>query len=84
MADKGAKIVLASDSNGENVAKELSTALERVDLFDGTVVIVWENNRDLATITAVQSYLGIWGCALAIVIAGTVTLLIKHTKYKED
>lgn len=84
MADKGAKIVTASDSNGENVAKELSTALERVDLFDGTVVIVWENNRDLATITAVQSYLGIWACALAIVIAGTITLLIKHTKYKED
>ena len=84
MADKGAKIVLTSASNGEDVAAELSTALETVDIFDGTVVIVWENNRDLATLTGVQSYLGIRACAMVLVLAGMAALLIKHTKYKED
>ena len=84
MADKGAKIVLASGSNREDAAKELSTALETVDIFDGTVVIAWENNRDLATITAVQSYLGIWALATVLVLAGTAALLIKHTGYGQE
>ena len=84
MADTGATIVLASGSNGEDAAKELSTALETVDIFDGTVVIAWENNRDLATVTAVQSYLGIWALATVLVLAGTAALLIKHTGYGHE
>jgi hypothetical protein len=84
MAEKGARIVKTEGSNDRNAAEDLATALETVDLFDGTVVVVWENNRDLATVTAVQSYLGIWACALAMALAGTAALLIKHTKYKED
>ena len=84
MAEKGAKIVKASGSNGEDVAKELSTALETVDLYDGTVVIVWENNRDLATLTAVQSNLEIWALATALVLAGMTALLIRHTKYRQE
>ena len=84
MADKGAKIVTASGSNDDAAAKDLATALETVDMFDGTVVVLWENNRDLATVTAVQSYLGIWACAMALILAGIVMLLIKHTKYRED
>ncbi len=84
MAEKGAKIVMESGSNGEDAAKELSTALETVDLFDGTVVVVWENNRDLATLTAVQSYLGIWALATVLVLAGTAILLIRHTKYRHE
>lgn len=84
MADKGAKIVMATGSNGSEAAKELATALETVDMFDGTVVILWENNRDLATITAVQSYIGIWACALVPALAGLLMLIIKHTKYREE
>ena len=84
MADKGAKIIKAAGSNDEEAAKELATALETVDLFDGTVVILWENNRDLATITAVQSYIGIWGLAMALVLAGLAMLIIKHRKYREE
>ena len=53
MEDKGAKIVKAEDSNGADAGKTLATALETVDQFDGTVVILWENNRDLATHTPV-------------------------------
>ena len=81
MADSGAKIAQASGSNGEDAAKELSTALETVDIYDGTVVVVWENNRDLATLTAVQSHLGIWAVAVTLVIAGLMMLIIKKRHY---
>lgn len=84
MEDNGAKIEQASGSNSADVEAALSTAPETVDMYDGTVVIAWENRRDLATVTAVQTYLGIWALALAIVTAGTSMLLIKHTKYKKD
>ena len=84
MADKGAKIVMAEGSNGEDAAKALTTALETVNMFDGTVVVLWENNRDLATITAVQTYLGIWACALAILLAGTVTLAFRRKRAVEE
>ena len=84
MADKGAKIIQASGSNDEDAAKELATALETVDLMDGTVVVAWENNRDLATLTAVPSYLGIWACAAALLLAGLVMLLIKRKNYREE
>lgn len=84
MANKGAKIVQAEGSNGEEAAKELLTAVETVDLFDGTIVILWKNNRDLATLTAVKSYLGIWAAALAIVLAGTLVLLAKSRRYADE
>ena len=79
MADKGAKIIKAEDSNGADAGKILATAVETVDLFDGTVVILWENNRDLATLTGVQTYIGIWAAALALVLAGLSGLIIKNT-----
>ena len=84
MAKKGARIVQAEGNTVEEEAKDISTAMETVDLFDGTVVVLWENNRDLATLTAVQSYTGIWGCATALVLAAVVTMLIKRRNYKED
>lgn len=84
MADKGAKIIRAEGSNGSEASKELSTAVEKVDLFDGTVVILWENNRDLATLTGIQSYLGIWASALALVLAGAGGLLMRKRKYDAE
>ena len=84
MADKGAKIVLPSGSNGNDAAKPLSTELETVDQFDGTVVVLWENNRDLATVTAVQSYSGIWACGTAMAFAGLLMLILKRKKYREE
>lgn len=83
MADKGAKILNASGSN-EDASKGLSTAFETVDLLDGTVVVLWENNRDLATITAVQSYFGIWALAMVPVLAGLMMLIKKHNRYREE
>lgn len=82
MAKKGARIVQAEGKSAEDASRDLSTALETVDLFDGTVVVLWENNRDLATLTAVQSYTGIWGSATALVLSAAITLLVKRRKYK--
>lgn len=84
MAEKGARIIQASGSNNEEASKTLSTALETVDLFDGTVVVLWENNRDLATLTAARSYLGIWACSTVLVLAALVILMVKRGNYKED
>jgi hypothetical protein len=80
MGGKGAVVTKASGSNKAKAAKDLSTAFETVDLFDGTVVVAWENSRDLATVTAVQSDFGIWACAMAVVIMGIVMLLIIKRK----
>ena len=83
MEDKGAKILKASGSN-EDASKGLSTEFETVDLLDGTVVVLWENNRDLATITAVQSYFSIWAFAMIPVLAGLMMLIKKHNRYREE
>ena len=45
MADKGAKIVSAEGSNGEEADKELATAAETVDQFDGTAAIEFHNDK---------------------------------------
>ncbi len=84
MADKGAKIVMPEGSNGEEAAKALSTALETVDMFDGTVTVLWENNRDLATLTAVRTFTGIRVLALTIVLAGTAALLARRKRSREE
>ena len=78
------KIIKLEDTNNEDPAKALATALETVDLFDGTVVIVWQNNRDLATLTGVSTYLGIWAAALALILGGIVTILVRRRKYSAE
>ncbi len=83
MAKKGAKIVNASGSNAEDAAKELATAVETVDLLDGTVVVLWKNNRDLATVTAVRSYIGIWAFGAALTLAGLAVMIVKMMKHTE-
>jgi len=65
MAKKGAKIVQVEGTNKEDAAKALATALETVDLFDGTVVVFWQNNRDLATTTGIVTHTGIWFATFA-------------------
>lgn len=84
MADKGAKIIRDSGNNDEDASKDLATEFETVDLLDGTIVVLWENNRNLATVTAVQSYFGIWALALVPALAALVMLLMKNRKYIEE
>ena len=45
MTDRGARIVSAEGSNGEEADKELATAAETADIFDGTVVIEFRNDK---------------------------------------
>ena len=82
MADEGADIIRDHGSSTD-ASRGLSTEFETVDLFDGTVVVLWENNRDLATITAVQSYFSIWALAMVLVLAGLIMLIKKHNGYRE-
>ena len=84
MADKGAKIIRSEDSNGEDAARPLTTAAETVDLLDGTVVILWENNRDLATLTGVITYTGIRAAALAAVLACMAAMVIYRRRYAAE
>lgn len=74
-------IVKAEDTNGITSAKELVTELERVDQFDGTIVILWENNRDLATTTAVNTDPWIWVAALALTMIGATALIIRRRRF---
>ena len=81
MAGKGARIRVKEASNSAEAAELLSTAKETVDLFDGTVVVLWENNRDLATLTGVRTHLGIWAAAFALVLAGIAAIVIRRRRY---
>lgn len=78
MEGKGAKVTVKEASNGAEAAKMLSTAKETVDLFDGTIVVLWENNRDLATLTGLPTYTGIWAAGLAIALAGAIVLIARR------
>ena len=85
MADKGAEIVQASGSNAEDVSKDLSTALETVDLFDGTVVIAWENNRDLAALTGIAGPdYKVYAAALAAFAVIALALAGRRREYTEE
>ena len=84
MEKKGSKIVMKEANNGAEAAKILATAKETVDLFDGTIVVIWENNRDLATLTGVQTYLSIWAAALAVVLAGAAVILARRRRYSAE
>ncbi len=64
------EIVKASDTNGTLSAKALSTATETVDRGDGTVHIMYSNNRDYGALTGIPSYMLIW------IIAGLLTVAL--------
>ena len=84
-ADKDAVIVQASGSNSEDVTKELSTALETVDLFDGTVVISWENNRDLAALTGIGGIdYGVYAASLAVLPALALIIVRRRRAYTAE
>lgn len=84
-ADRDAVIVQASGSNSEDVTKELSTALETVDLFDGTVVISWENNRDLAALTGIGGIdYGVYAASLAVLPAIALIIVRRRRAYTAE
>ena len=85
MAEKGARIAQVSGNNGGDVTKDLSTALETVDLPDGTVVIAWENNKDLATLTGVAGLDYTVYAAVLLTLSSIVLAIVRRRrKYKEE
>ncbi len=76
MEGKGARIVQAGGSNAEKPEYELTTAAETVDLFDGTVVISWENNRERDAPQTGDSSRLILLCGVAIAAAAALTVMI--------
>ena len=57
--------------------------METVDIYDGTVVVLWENNRDLATVTAVKTDMGIQALAGALILAGLAVMIAYRMKHTE-
>lgn len=78
--NEGAKITVREGSNSEEASKELSTAEETVDLSDGTIVVLWENNRDLATLTGVSvpDY-SVYAAVLVLLVLASVLIIRKRS-----
>ena len=83
-AQGGAVIAQTSGNSGGETDKELATALETVDLFDGTVTAAFENSRDTATLTAVHSDLSIWACAAGIAVMGLLMLIVRSRSSADE
>jgi len=70
----------------EDANKELSTETEFVDRYDGTVTIVFRNNRDLSTVTGIAGldYM-VYAAALAVLSAAALMIIRRRREYaKED
>lgn len=74
-------IANASGTNGRRSGMPLSTGTETVEAADGTIVILYENNRDLAAVTGMSNYLRIWMAAMMILIASVLFRIVaRRTK----
>ena len=63
----------------------LSTEVEFVDRYDGTVTIVYRNNRDLATLTGIAGldYM-VYAAALAVLSALAFVIVRRRREYAEE
>lgn len=73
----------ASDSNGNHTDRSLATAEETVDPEDGTVTILFTNNKDLSIITGLPTYLNIWSMALLCILAGAAIWILLRYRIKK-
>ena len=65
--------------------KALATAMETVDLSDGTVVVLWENNRELAALTGVAGLdYQVYAVSLALILLAAFAIIRRHRKYADD
>lgn len=64
---------------------ELSTEVEFVDRYDGTVVITYQNNRDLATLTGIAGldYM-VYAAALAVLSLISFAVIRRRREYAEE
>lgn len=64
---------------------ELSTETEFVDRYDGTVTIIFRNNRDIATLTGVAGLdLMVYAAAIAVLAAGASLIIRRRREYAEE
>ncbi|MBQ3369606.1 MAG: hypothetical protein IJG48_01160 [Mogibacterium sp.] len=65
--------------------KELSTETEFVDRYDDTVTIIYQNNRDLATLTGIAGldYM-VYAAALAMLSAAVFIIVRRRREYAEE
>ena len=65
--------------------KELSTKVEFVDRYDGTVTIIYQNNRDLATTTGVPGldYM-VYAVVIGLIAAAILTLIRRRRRYDHE
>ncbi|MBQ9015002.1 MAG: InlB B-repeat-containing protein [Firmicutes bacterium] len=80
--DGGATIAKDRDTNGNLSAKALVTQVETVELHEDLVHVVYRNNRDLATTTAVPGYYRYYAVALLILLAALALLLWRRHSLK--
>ena len=64
---------------------ELSTGIEFVDRFDGTVTIIYRNNRDIATLTGIAGLdCAVYAAALAALSALALIIIRRRREYAEE
>ena len=64
---------------------ELSTKVEFVDRYDGTVTVIFQNDRDLATLTGIMGldYL-VYAVALAMISLAAFAIVKRRREYAEE
>lgn len=86
-AESGNKAIIqkAADKTTNASNKSLATAREYVDRYDGTVTVLFENNRDLATVTGIAGldYMLYAAFALVLILA-TAGIIRRRKLYAEE
>ena len=79
MDDDSAKIKVREADNAGEAEKILATAEETIDIADGTLVVLWENNKDMATLTggAGPDY-PVYAAVLALLVIASVMIIRKR------
>ena len=64
---------------------DLSTEVEYVDRYDGTVIITFRNNRDIATLTGIAGidYM-VYAAVLAVLASGIALIVRRRREYAEE
>ncbi|MBQ9014998.1 MAG: hypothetical protein IJ109_02660 [Firmicutes bacterium] len=78
-------IVKSADKTVGASNTALSTGLEFVDRYDGTMTIVYQNNRDLATVTGVPGldYM-VYATAILVLAAAAYAIIRRRRRYEEE
>ena len=68
-----------------DAGEELSTEVEFIDRYDGTVIITYQNNRDIATLTGIAGFdYVVYAAVLAFLAAGLTIIVRRRREYAEE